>query len=243
MANSVQQHNTYDEAAHRLVDYLGLTVAPIALTLVDSPPPGVPTFTGDVPSACAFWPAAQQGPFYASAAQHANCPLGAHVMGFPDEQSQQDALQAVVEKMCGCEYITEDEAANIPTVKRRANGIVYGPLAGFPLAAEVVMLSLQPIQAMLFQEAAGLTRWDSEQPSRLLGRPGCAALPVALDTSGPTLSVGCTGMRTFTGMSGDLLLAVLPGHRLEHFLNAAQTAQAANGVMRDYYEARQQLFP
>lgn len=33
MANNVQQHNTYDEAAHRLVDYLGLTVAPIALTL------------------------------------------------------------------------------------------------------------------------------------------------------------------------------------------------------------------
>ncbi len=105
MYDSAQQHNSYEETARQLAEALGLTTTPIALAFVDNPPPDVPTFSGTVPSACAFWPEAEQGSFYASAAQHANCPLGAHVMGFPADESQQGDLQSVVEKMCGCEYI------------------------------------------------------------------------------------------------------------------------------------------
>jgi len=241
MYDSAQQHNSYEETARQLAEALGLTTTPIALAFVDNPPPDVPTFSGTVPSACAFWPEAEQGSFYASAAQHANCPLGAHVMGFPADESQQGDLQSVVEKMCGCEYIAEDEPANIPTVKGHATGIVYGPLDRFPLTADLVLLWLQPSQAMLLQETAGRTRWGNSPPSALLGRPGCAALPIALETSEPTLSAGCIGMRTFTGVSENLLLAVLPAPRLESFLEAAESTRSANRVMREYYETRQQL--
>lgn len=241
MFDTTHQDHIYKDAAQRLHDLLELTAAPIALAFADSAPANVPAFSEAVPSACSFWAAAQQGHFYASASQHDNCPLGAHVMGFLGEHSDPSALQSVVHTMCDCEYITEDEAATIPTMTRRAAGIVYGPLAGFPLAADLVLLWLRPNQAMLYQEAADRGQWRSDQVPRLLGRPGCSALPMAFEASEPVLSAGCTGMRTFTGIGDDLLLAVLPADRLAGFLDALQATETANRAMRDYYKARQQM--
>ncbi len=242
MSQTTQQVQLNQSAAQRLCDLLELTMAPIALAFVESAPERIPTYSGTSPSACSFWSEAQRGPFYASANEHDNCPLGAYVMGFPGAHSAPSALESVVEAMCDCEYITEEEAAHIPTMMRGAAGIVYGPLGGFPLAVDLVLLWLRPKQAMLYQEAADRAQRKGGQVSRLLGRPGCSALPVAFQASEPVLSVGCMGMRTFTNVGDDVLLAVIPAARLAGILDALQATGSANNAMEDYYKARQAMF-
>jgi uncharacterized protein (DUF169 family) len=56
------------------------------------------------------------------------------------------------------------------------------------------------------------------------------------------LSFGCTGMRTFTGVREDRLLAALPGHRAGELAEALAAAKRANATMLAYYEERKAAF-
>jgi uncharacterized protein (DUF169 family) len=148
-------------------------------------------------------------------------------------------IGGLVEQMCSCGYITGDEPAHLPTVRSEKNGIVYGPLVDFPIPADVVLLWLTPRQAMIFQEASESARWSSAGPSgRILGRPGCAALPVSLDLSKPMLSFGCAGMRTFTEISDELVLGAIPGSELTRFTSGLAATVQANQAMQNYYAGR-----
>lgn len=113
MSGTVPLSENYEDIAGKLERLIESTAPAIALAFVDEQPRGIPVLSESAPSACSLWPAAQSGLLYASAEQHANCPLGARVMGFGDGESVQDALKSVVEKMCGCEYIDPEEAGNI----------------------------------------------------------------------------------------------------------------------------------
>jgi uncharacterized protein (DUF169 family) len=229
----------YEESVAQLVELFQLARPPIGVAFVTEPPAGVAGFDGAVPSACSFWRHAESGVFYATAEQHANCLLGAMTMGFPLTEAQMGEIGGLVEQMCGCGYITGDEPAHLPAVRSDKNGIVYGPLAEFPITADVVLLWLTPRQAMIFQEASEAARWSSAGPSgRILGRPGCAALPVSLDSTKPILSFGCAGMRTFTEISDELVLGAISGGELTRFISGLVTTVQANQVMQSYYDGR-----
>lgn len=77
----------------------------------------------------------------------------------------------------------------------------------------------------------------------MLGRPACAALPVAFGNSRATLSFGCAGMRTFTGIHEDHLLGVLPGNKVEEFLDSLGSTMEANRQLRTFYEEHKARFP
>jgi uncharacterized protein (DUF169 family) len=96
---------------------------------------------------------------------------------------------------------------------------------------------LTPGQAMIYSEAAGTSRWTAAMPMPAFGRPSCAALPAALAKSQSTLSLGCLGMRIFTDVSHDQLLAVLPGSKIEELSRALESVAAANQTMGEYYHA------
>jgi len=72
----------------------------------------------------------------------------------------------------------------------------------------------------------------------MTGRPGCAALPRALQDSQPVMSLGCAGMRTFTEIGDDMNLAVIPGRVLAEFIDALSGKVAANATMRSLYLAQ-----
>lgn len=222
--------------ADALEDILGLQAPPIALAFVDAPPSGVDLFTEAAPSACSFWRAAEKATFYAPAQSHGNCAVGAMVMGFASTDLG-EALSDSVEKMVGSSYLSADEPANIPSVATDSAGIVYGTLRDFPLEPDVVLVWLSPAQAMLFGEGGGNVAW-SDSSTGVLGRPACAALPLALSTHSPQLSLGCIGMRTFTEVSDDRLLGVLPGAVAASFAESLRNAAAANGRMAAYYQER-----
>lgn len=228
--------------AERIVDSLELELPPVALTFVDRVPDGVPSPPREVPSACSFWRDAEQGTFFASAAAHHNCAVGAMVMGFslPTEVTQR--LGELVTGMCEHGYLDENEASSIPAVDHQSAGIVYGTLAETSNVPSVVLFWVTPRQAMLCNEAVGAAHWTTPAPG-LTGRPGCAALPVAMADSSPTLSLGCAGLRTFTGIAEDRMLLAVPGGELESFADAIEKLTAANAHMLDFYQGQREKFP
>jgi uncharacterized protein (DUF169 family) len=224
------------DAARELTDLLALSHPPIALAFVDAEPDGLAGAGKPVPSACTFWRRAELGTFYAPAAAHFNCPVGSMVMGFDLPAEVSDQLGGLVQSMCDASYLSMDEAAKIPGVGKRSAGIIYGPLSEFPLDPDVVVLWVNVAQAMLYAEASGRAAWTNTQ-MEVSGRPGCAALPLAMNTGEPRMSLGCAGMRTFTEIGDDLTLAVLPGSGIGQFLGALSQTATANAAMRSFYEA------
>ena len=226
------------EVGATIIAALDLDPPPVALAFVDEPPAGIDTIRADLPSSCSFWRRAEQEVFYAPAEAHFNCPIGAMVMGFELPQPVANDLQQLVASMCDCGYITSDESAHIPAVQSRPKGIVYGPLSVFPLSAHAVVCWLSPIQAMIWNEAGGEARWDRDVSVPVTGRPACAALPAGINQNRPVLSFGCMGMRTFTDVAGDRMLATIPGALLAEFASKLQAMRSANDAMQSFYRGR-----
>jgi uncharacterized protein (DUF169 family) len=233
---------SHRDIAEQLESGLHLDVPVVALAFVERTPAGVQQFEGEVPAACSFWRQAETDVFYAPAAKHFNCPIGAMTMGFEMPEDAQQRLMGLVTMMCENGYIAADEPAKIPTNGKPAAGIVYGPLAALPVEPDLVLLWLTPRQAMLYSEAVGSAAWTTTSPATIWGRPACAALPGALTNQQSTLSFGCTGMRTFTGVREDRLLAVLPGNQAGEFAGSLGAVLESNEKMRAYYEEHKASF-
>lgn len=229
------------QIAEQLATTLSLQQPPVALAFVESVPAGIAALNEQVPSACAMWRKAEAQVFYAPAESHFNCPVGSMTMGFELPETVKSELMGLVGKMCECGYFSADEPAKMPTIKKRSQGIVYGPLKELPVQPDLILMWLTPRQAMFLNEASGAARWTDE-PSSMFGRPGCAALPVALDSAKPATSFGCMGMRTFTEISDDRFLAVLPAARAEDFVQSLAAIAASNDTMRAFYEERKARF-
>jgi uncharacterized protein (DUF169 family) len=229
---------TNQELAATITAALDLGPPPAALAFVDQPPAGVDITQGEVPSSCAFWRKAEKGVFYAPAEAHLNCPVGAMVMGFELPQPVANELQQLVGSMCNCGYIAKDEPAHIPTVQSKPKGILYGPLKEFPLEADAVVCWLSPSQAMIWNEACGEARWDRNGVTPVTGRPACAALPAGINQNRPVLSFGCMGMRTFTEIGGNRMLATIPGALLAGFAAQLRAMRSTNDAMQSFYKRR-----
>lgn len=227
--------------ASLLEEQLSLQLTPAALAWVDSRPDGMPRLEQAFPSACAIWRLAETSLFFAAAADHFNCPLGTIVMGFESPEPEAASLQDELGMMCGIDYVREEELAHVPAAPGPAAGIVYGPLGSFPLQPDLVLLWLTPRQSMIMSETCGLINW-SATPAGLLGRPGCAALPVALRDGVPAQTLGCVGMRYNTGVSGELLLMAMPWATADAvYANLSRVAGVHRQMEAHYQERKEAL--
>lgn len=234
---------SYEAAATKLSESLGLQSPPIALAFADEETgKAIAEQESPLPSACSFWRKAERGVFYASAEAHFNCPVGAMVMGFDLPKAISDQLMELVGTMGKCGYIGSDEPGHIPVSKIRAQGIVYGPLAQFPMAPYAVLCWITPFQAMIWNEAAGDAAWKADSQHIVFGRPACAAVPGSVALGRPAMSLGCIGMRTFTEIAQDRLLAVLPGASLGEFADSLLAMQRTNEAMASFYASRKENF-
>lgn len=226
------------DIAATLTATLGLDTKPVALALADAPPAGVRTFEGTVPSACSFWRRAESAVFYATAAQHFRCPVGAMVMGFEMPDDVKAELMGLVGVMVEGGYLGADEPPRIPTLTRKSAGVVYGPLQDFPIDPDAIVLWLTPRQTMLMAEAGGTAHWTNSTPAATLGRPACAAIPTALSRGATAASLGCVGMRTYTEIADDHMLAVVPASAAPQLATALSDIIVANRAMAEFHEAR-----
>lgn len=230
---------TNSDTSDLLTEKLGLAIAPIALAFMDSPPDGIGITEKTVPSACGFWRQAEQETFFAPADAHFNCPVGAMVMGFDLPQAVSEELMELVGQMTKCGYLGADEPGRIPVnPKPGAKGVLYGPLASFPGEPDAVLLWLTPAQAMVLSEAAGGAQWGGTDQIPALGRPACAAIPQSVAKSQTTLSLGCIGMRTFTEIASDRMLAVVPGGVLNGFSTEVSRLREVNDGMETFYKEK-----
>jgi uncharacterized protein (DUF169 family) len=163
-------------------------------------------------------------------------------MGFKLPKEVSDELMGLVDSMAGCAYISEGEPNQIPVNRSEPRGIIYGPLSKFPIKADLILCWLSPFQAMIWSEAGGGATWGTESVSTVFGRPACAALPASAHADRPALSLGCMGMRTFTEISEDRLLGVVPETRLSDFVSQLRKLRDINQSMACLYEARKATF-
>ncbi len=210
---------------------------PIALAFVDGQPYGVTRTGKAVPSSCAFWAEAEGGVFYAAAEDHYNCTLGTMVMGFELPEEQMNTLMTEVGMMCEMEYVREEEVPNVPKVEKQSSGIVYGPLAEMPVDPDVVLLWVKPSQAMVVNETAGQMNWAAS-PAGVFGRPGCAAIPVALSQGNVSQSFGCTGMRINSGISDEYMLMAVPGDKIESLAESLSQVNDTHDKLTAHYEQK-----
>lgn len=234
----------FAEVSSALIEALNLSHPPIGLAFLDEPPAGVLRYAQPVPSACAFWKAAQTSFFYATAEDHFNCPIGAITQGFTPTAEVMERGMSLIGQMGKIQYFNAAEVENVPTVEKHHQVVVYGPLASFrEVAPDAALVICTPFQAMLFSEATGAAAWrgaGTETP--VFGRPACAVIARAMKDASIAVSLGCMGARTFAGLDdGDMIVAI-PFHQLVNLPHESMRVLRANAQMRDYYRERKSQF-
>jgi uncharacterized protein (DUF169 family) len=224
-------------AGRRLSELLNLDVQPVAVTFAAAPPPGVARVSKAGPAGCAYWKQAADGAvFYTEAADHFNCPVGAHTHGvaLPPERAQE--LEGVVGTMVGLQYIRMDEVAVLPRRTAPLQVAVYAPLAATPAPPDVVIVRGRARQIMLVAEAARAAGLASDAAA--MGRPACAMIPAVLARPDGVTSLGCIGNRVYTGLGDDELYFTIPGARVGEVVERLATVLHANRELERYHQAR-----
>lgn len=228
---------TYPELADQLTASLKLSLPPIAVAFSDSAPAGVAAFDGTVPAGCSFWEQAATRTFATSAADHALCSIGIHTHHLtPAPPTHGGELQEALQAMSGLDYVRDEEVAAIPVMQRESRHAVYGPLADFPLTAELVLLFAHAQQGLILSEA--VARVDEGIPAAM-GRPACAVVPQVVNQGRAAMSLGCCGARAYLdAMSDDVALWALPAGKLDAYCNEIGILAGANAILTVFHERR-----
>jgi uncharacterized protein (DUF169 family) len=216
---------------------LGLSKEPIAVGFFDEAPAGVEQWSGGgVPAGCSFWPEAMSGrTFYTVPADHYNCAVGAYTHNIPQPVDRETALNDTIGFMIQCGYLQMAEVPMIPVLPKTPQFIAYGPAEEGKFRADVVLIAARPAQMMLIYEAA-LRCGAGNIATPALGRPGCAVLPMALNTGSSALSFGCKGNRTFSGLPDDEMYLSIPGTKWDAVVEALTTIVNSNATMEAHYK-------
>jgi uncharacterized protein (DUF169 family) len=222
-----------------LQQILGLSKPPVAVGFFDEPPDGIARWNdGPVPAGCAFWRAAADGrTFYTVPSDHYNCAVGAYVHNIALPPDQGSALNDRITFMVSSGYLQTAEVPLIPSLPKTPQFIAYGPVDAAGFRRDVVVVAIRPGAAMLLYEAA-LRCGAGNIATPALGRPGCAVLPMALNSGFSALSFGCKGNRTFTGLPDDEMYLSIPGAKWDAVVETIATIAGANETMEAHYRSK-----
>jgi uncharacterized protein (DUF169 family) len=228
---------SYQTDAKILTSSLGLAHAPVAIAFRPEAPAGVPRVGAPGPAGCSYWRLAATGStFFTEAADHYNCPVGAHTHGIELPPARAKELEAVVSTMVGLQYIGADEVGSIPRRTAPFGVAVYSPLADAPCEPDVVLVRGKARQIMLVAEAARAAGVGPDGGA--MGRPACAMIPETVNTARGATSLGCIGNRVYTGLADDELYFAIPGRRVADVVAKLDTIVTANRELEAYHRAR-----
>jgi uncharacterized protein (DUF169 family) len=179
--------------------------------------------------------------FYTVPADHYNCAVGSHTHSIPLPEARANELMDTVGFMVNSGYVKMEEVPGIPTLPSSPNVIAYAPVDQATFAPNVVIVAATPAQAMSIYEAA-LRAGATSAVMGSLGRPACAALPLAIGTGAAAISLGCKGNRTFTGLPDAEMYVCIPGDKWQGVLDHLGEILDANNTMGAHYTAHQQRF-
>jgi uncharacterized protein (DUF169 family) len=222
--------------AATLTRSLHLEVPPVAITFADQVPDGVPGFgapmsepaadgrRGRVAAGCVFWVRALAETFATAPEDHGNCSVGSltHGLASLDEVAGNDDVASLL----ASGWVTAAMVPGIPTVSRRAEAIVYGPLAASAVDPDVVLLRVNGRQLMVLSDAIpGL---------RIEGKPQCHIVAVAKEQRVAAASVGCALSRARTGMQPHEMTCAIPGADLPDVARRVQATAAVDADVATY---------
>ena len=215
---------------------LGLKHTPLAITFSQHAPAGtarhegqMPSPSGDgrtgrVPAGCVFWMDAAERTFTTVPEDHFNCSVGSVTHGLKplSEVMPNEDVQGILES----EWVTPEEAMQLPVVREKPNYITYGPLAETPLEPDVVFLRITAFQAMVIHDALN--------DLVFAGKPQCHIIPMAKEQGQIAISTGCMLSRIRTGMSPDEMTCAIPASQLEAVVERLAQRQGANAAVGAY---------
>lgn len=184
---------------------------------------------------CMFWEKAMSGQtFYTVPSDHYNCAVGSytHRIGLPAERAHE--LNDTIVFMAENNYVARADVSGIPTLARSPGAVAYGPMDGAGFKADIVLIAAKPAQAMLIYEAA-IKAGAGSALTNALGRPACAVLPLTTTSSQTSISLGCKGNRTFTGLPDEEMYVAIPGDKWERVIEKLAEVHEANAAMERYY--------
>lgn len=215
---------------------LQLSLPAIGIAFRESPPPGVPHAAAG-PASCEYWKRAAAGEvFWTDAADHQNCPIGAHTHGVEMSEAKKRELMGLVGTMVQLGYIRMEEVPAIPHRSAPLQVAVYAPLSRMPCAPDLVLVRGTAAQLMVLVEAAQAAGVAPDAPA--MGRPTCAALPQALDSRRPAMSLGCIGNRVYTGLLEGEGYVALPAAALDAVAGRLAGMAKANTELEKFHRAR-----
>jgi uncharacterized protein (DUF169 family) len=220
-----------------LTDLLRLTSAPVAIAFVDAAPPGVAQVSTVEPAGCGYWRRAAEGEvFFTVAEDHKGCPVGAHTHNVTLTPDEQQELMGTVQMMVGLSYLKMEEVPQIPRLRTPLQVAVYAPLAAAPVPPDVVLVRGNARQLMLLAEAAQAA--GVAGTGATMGRPSCAVLPEAINSTRTAASFGCVGNRVYTGADDSEGYFAIPGPRLGSVEEKLAVIVHANQELETFHRGR-----
>ena len=228
---------SYSTQAAQLRESLQLSLPPVALAFTDETPAGIAPYGDVAPAGCYFWQEAARRVFSTSAMDHELCAIGVHTHNLTGASATQPVeLQTTLEAMQGLDYVRAEEVAAIPVLERSARHTVYGPLADFPMTADVVLLFAQAQQSLILTEA--VARVDEGIPLAM-GRPACAVVPQVANGGHAAMSLGCCGARAYLdALTDKSALWALPGDKLDAYCTEIGGLASANAILTVFHQRR-----
>ncbi|MFQ5847857.1 MAG: DUF169 domain-containing protein [Candidatus Methylomirabilales bacterium] len=222
--------------AKALREALGLHVPPLAIAFSKEAPEGVEPYeatipepsrdgrTGKVSAGCVFWMHGVEGSFTTLPEDHFNCSVGSVTHGLKklDEVMNNEDVKCLVES----EWVSFEEAKQLPVVKERHSYITYAPLAQTPMDPDVILLRINAFQAMVIH--------DTLSDIVFVGKPQCHIIPIAKEQNRVAMSTGCMLSRVRTGMSPDEMTCTIPARRLGEVVEQLRARRTANSAVASY---------
>ncbi len=222
--------------AAELQGRLGTALPPIGIAFRGEAPAGVAHAPGELAS-CSYWKHAAMGEvFWTAAADHLGCPIGAHTHGVAMPEAKKAELMGLVGTMVQLGYLKMEEVPGIAHRKAPLEVAVYAPLAKMPCAPDVVLVRGTAAQLMVLVEAAQSAGVSPDAPA--MGRPTCAALPQALESGRPAMSLGCIGNRIYTGLADGEGYLAIPAAALKTIAARLGVIAHANAELARFHRAR-----
>jgi uncharacterized protein (DUF169 family) len=229
----------YADLSKELAGALRLSLPPIAVCLAESKPEGVSDYKGKrLPAGCVFWQEAAMGAFATQQADHGLCSIGMYTHNMDLSPDAQTDLGVALKVFADIGYLPSDQVDAISVLKERPRYVIYAPLESTPAAPDIVLLFVEPDQALIVTEATQIVDGGI---APAMGRPACAAIPAAKNIGRAAMSLGCCGARTYLDALGpSVAIFALPGQHLEDYVRQVSIFSRANKTLMRFHHLRRQ---
>ena len=167
--------------------------------------------------------------------------MGAYTHNIPLPAEREAELGETIGFMVEQQYLREEEVPMIPVLQESPRYVAYSPVEAAVFAPDVVAVAAEPAQAMLLYEAALRSGAGGITP-QIAGRPGCAVEALTMGSGQASMSLGCKGNRTFTGLPDREMYVSVPGAKWGAVVEALAEIVGSNEAMGAYYAGQAEKF-